>query len=139
MADFPRLRSSGELAESLPGTPYLRWVLTRMMEQTYLKSPHFDTWDVQWHYALTRMHALAVAPYVNLVSNIGGTGTHEVDGDLCGRPFGELPPEITFPSEPYAPDSEADLHTLRKIYSGNWRMRLRYLAWLILPKSQPES
>lgn len=128
MRDYPELRASGELAANLPGTRYLKWVLLRMMEQTYRRSPYFDTWDVQWHYALAKRGALAVAPNVNLVSNIGGSGTHLVESSLCGQPFGALPELITPPAPPETADLAADLHTLNKIYSGNWRSRLRYFA-----------
>ena len=128
MRDYPLCRASGELAVNLPGTRYLKWVLLRMMEQTYRKSPYFNTWDVQWHYTLAKRGALAVAPNANLVSNIGGSGTHQVESSLCGRPFGELPERIAPPTPPEAADLAADLHTLKKIYAGNWRSRLRYLA-----------
>ena len=128
MRDYPELRASGELAADLPGTRYLKWVQLRMMEQTYLRSPYFDTWDVQWHYALAKRGALTVAPNANLVSNIGGSSTHEVESSICGLPYGELPKHITPPAPPEAADLAADLHTLNRIYAGNWRSRLRYLA-----------
>ena len=128
MKDYPELRGSGELAARLPGSRYLKWVLLRMMEQTYRRSPYFNTWDVQWHYALAKRGGLAVAPNVNLVSNIGGSGTHHVENSLCGMPFGELAEDPTPPGPPEIADTAADLHTLKKIYAGNWRSRLRYLA-----------
>ena len=128
MQDYPQVRASGELAANLPGTRYLKWVLLRMMEQTYRKSPYFDTWDVQWHYTLAKRGALAVAPNVNLVSNIGGSGTHQVASSLCGRPFGKMPEKITPPPPPEAADPAADLYTLNRIYAGNWRSRVRYFA-----------
>ena len=133
MRDYPALRDSGKLAADLPGTRYLKWVLLRMMEQTYRRSPHFDTWDVQWHYALAKRGALAVNPNVNLVSNIGGSGTHEIESSLCGLTFGELPEPIAPPGPPIAADAAADMHTLNKIYAGNWRSRLRYLAESVFP------
>ena len=128
MRDYPACRDSGELASHLPGTPYLKWVLLRMMEQTYRQSPYFNTWDVQWHYALAKRGALAVAPNANLVSNIGGSGTHQVADSLCDLPLGTLPEHITLPLSPAAADTAADLHTLNRIYAGNWRSRIRYLA-----------
>ena len=133
MKDYPRVRKSGELAANLPGTRYLKWVQLRMMEQTFRKSPHYDTWDVQWHYALARRGALTVAPNANLVSNIGGSSTHEVESSICGLPCGKLPDEITPPAPPETADLAADLCTLNKIYAGNWRSRLRYLAELVFP------
>ena len=128
MKDYPELRASGELAARLPGSRYLKWVLMRMMEQTYRKSPYFNTWDVQWHYALAKRGALAVAPNVNLVSNIGGSGTHHVESSLCGMPFGELAEPPMPPEPPEIAEAEADRYTLKKIYAGGWRSRLRYLA-----------
>ena len=136
MKDYPQVRASGKLAANLPGTRYLKWVLLRMMEQTYLRSPYFNTWDVQWHYALAKRGALAVGPNVNLVSNIGGSSTHQVDDSLCGRPFRELPERITPPGPPETADEAADLCTLKKIYAGNWRPRLRYLAERIFRPSR---
>ena len=133
MKDYPQLRASGELAANLPGTRYLKWVLLRMMEQTYRKSPHFDTWDVQWHYALAKRGALAVAPNANLVSNIGGSSTHRVESSLCERPFGELQDVIAPPAPPETADLAADMHTLKKIYAGNWRSQVRYLTELLFP------
>ena len=138
MRDYPELRASGKLAANLPGTRYLKWVLLRMMEKTYRKSPYFDTWDVQWHYALAKRGALAVNPNANLVSNIGGSGTHEVAGSLCGLPFSELPEDPEPPSGPETADAAADLYTLKKIYAGNWRSRLRYLAELLFSPRRPE-
>lgn len=128
MRDFPTLRNSGKLAADLPGTPYLKWMLLQMMEGTYCKSPYFNTWDVQWHYALAKHGALAVAPNVNLVSNIGGSSTHKIESSLCGLPFGELPERPVPPPAPESADIEADLYTLKRIYAGNWRSRLRYVA-----------
>ena len=128
MRDYPVCRDSGELASHLPGTPYLKWVLLRMMEQTYRQSPYFDTWDVQWHYALAKRGAFAVAPNANLVSNIGRSGTHQVAGSLCDLPLETLPETITLPPSPAAADAAADLHTLNRICAGNWRSRVRYLA-----------
>ena len=128
MKDYPQVRASGKLAANLPGTRYLKWVLLRMMEQTYLRSPYFNTWDVQWHYTLAKRGALAVAPNVNLVSNIGGSSTHQVESSVCGLPHGKLPDEITPPAPPETADQAADMLTLNKIYAGNWRSRLRYLA-----------
>ena len=130
MKDYPELRASEELASKLPGSRYLKWVLLRMMEQTYRKSPYFNTWDVQWHYALAKRGALAVAPNMNLVSNIGGSGTHHVENSLCGMPFGELSDNPTPPGPPEIADKAADLHTLKKIYAGGWHSRLRYLEEL---------
>lgn len=128
MRDYPQLRASGTLAANLPGTRYLKWVLLRMMEQTYRKSPYFNTWDVQWHYALAKRGALAVAPNANLVSNIGGSSTHQVESSVCGLPHGELPDEIAPPKPPETADQAADMLTLNKIYAGNWRSRVRYFA-----------
>ena len=133
MRDYPQLRDTGELYRALPGTPYLRWVLLRMMERTYLRSPHFNTWDVQWHYTLARLRALAVTPNANLVSNIGGTGTHLVADELCARRFDPLPEKLIYPPKPDGPDREADLSTLEKIYAGNWRPHLRYFLEKLCP------
>ena len=128
MKDYPELRGSGELAARLPGSRYLKWVLLRMMEQTYRRSPYFNTWDVQWHYALAKHGAFAATPNVNLVNNIGGSSTHRIADSLCGLPFGELPEHPVPPSAPETADVEADLYTLNRIYAGNWRSRLRYIA-----------
>ena len=132
MKDYPEVRASGELAAKLPGTGYLKWVQLRMMEQTYRKSPYFNTWDVQWHYALAKRGALAVTPNANLVSNIGGSSTHQVESSICERPFGELPERIAPPAPPETADLAADLLTLNRIYAGSWRSRLRYFAERIL-------
>lgn len=132
MGDYPEHREL--LKRTLPGTPYLRWVLLRMMEKTFARSPYFNTWDVQWHYTLAKLGALALTPGVNLVSNLGGSGTHEVGKELCGRPFGQLPENLFFPKFTGKAETNADMHTLKTVYSGNWRPKLRYLSERMLGK-----
>ena len=132
MRDYPANRE--QLKRTLPGTPYLRWVLLRMMKKTFERSPYFNTWDVQWHYTLARLGALALTPGVNLVSNLGGSGTHQVGDELCGRPFGKLADVPELPECTGKADEKADLHTLKAIYSGNWRPKLRYLLDRLLGK-----
>ena len=132
MRDYPTHRE--ELEHTLPGTPYLRWLLLRMMEKTFSRSPYFDTWDVQWHYTLAKLGALALTPGVNLVSNLGGSGTHQVGDELCGRAFGELAERFELPEFTGKADEKADLHTLETVYAGNWRSKLRYLLERMLGK-----
>ena len=38
-----------------------------------------DAWDYQWGYCCTIRNALCITPYVNLISNIGWTGTRSSD------------------------------------------------------------
>jgi hypothetical protein len=69
-----------------------------------------DTWDYQWHFAISRNHGLVVVPRLNLVRNIGfdAEATHTRNGlSLYARnrvcqllpPF--LPPRFMLPDRPY--------------------------------------
>ncbi|MCP4392976.1 MAG: hypothetical protein GY804_01715 [Alphaproteobacteria bacterium] len=53
-----------------------------------------DTWDYQWFYSRVRQGSYAIAPNVNLVSNIGfgedATHTTSSEHALANKPFGKL-------------------------------------------------
>ena len=129
MGDFPQFRS--EHGDSLlPGQPFLRWRLLRIFELVCRHSPHFNTWDCQWHYALLRYGGLAVNPNNNMISNIGGSGTHEVGGELLALPCTPLPKELTVP-ELLEADPDAERFSYQ-FFRGNWKERARYFRYRLL-------
>jgi hypothetical protein len=69
-----------------------------------------DTWDYQWHYAISRNHGLVAIPTVNLVRNIGfeadATHTRNVLSLYARNPVGRLPspfhaPRFMLPDRPF--------------------------------------
>jgi hypothetical protein len=53
---------------------YMRRYITSMFDGAYKNE--IDTWDTQWFYSCLFNNGLCIVPQVNLVSNIGITGTH---------------------------------------------------------------
>lgn len=54
---------------------YMRTHMTKMFDDVYAN--RLKTWDVQWLYTCLMHDGLCIIPYVNLVSNIGISGTHQ--------------------------------------------------------------
>ena len=100
-----------------------------MFRKTFEHSPHFDTWDCQWHYAVVKNGGYAINPNCNLVSNIGGSGSHQIAGSLCHIPFGKLPQKLTAPSHVFC-DRQAEKHTGKQCYRSTWKDAVRWLLSL---------
>jgi hypothetical protein len=67
---WPALRDTDWLDDLLID-PRARSHWRQTFDQAYASGGAFHTWDAQWYYALWSQHGLAIAPKVNLVSNIG--------------------------------------------------------------------
>ncbi len=76
MGGWPAFRDSGGLAAYYP-QPYMQ----RHVRKTYdlAASGKIDTWDIQFSFSCLSRNMLAAVPKVNLISNIGYTGTHTSD------------------------------------------------------------
>lgn len=73
MNDWPRLRREKQLDAF-----YSQWFMVRHLTALFdmVASGTLDTWDVQWFYSCLFNNALSIVPGVNLISNIGVSGTH---------------------------------------------------------------
>ena len=67
---WPALREASWLADILPDPRAVRYWQS-VFEKVHASAGDIDIWDAQWYFALWSQHGLAVAPRVNLVSNIG--------------------------------------------------------------------
>ena len=110
----------------------------RFFKHTWENSPWFQTWDYQWHYAITKQKGLSLVPNYNLVSNIGGCGTHAVEEMLCHQKNTGIPGILHHPAEVKI-DYEADIYSCKKIYCGTWKDRIKYILhrlrlWNIVKK-----
>ena len=112
----------------MPGHPYIQWRFQLLFRKTYEKSPYFNTWDSQWHYAVVKNKGLTLIPNYNLVSNIGESGTHTVASTLCHLPCQRLPERILPPSD-INMNSDADLYSFNKIYKGTWKDYTKYFLF----------
>ena len=133
MTDFPEYLRSGKIAARLPGKPYWQWRILQQMNATWKHSPYFNTWDWQWTYAVFKCGGLAAVPCCNMISNIGYSGTHEVNSEVCGLPVSELPDPLVHPSAA-EPDRSADSQTFRSFYRGSWKDHVRYLLHCLTGK-----
>ena len=134
MTDFPEYLRSGKIASRLPGKPYWQWRMLQQMNATYKHYPYFNTWDWQWTYAVFKCDGLAVQPRFNMISNIGYSGTHEVDSDVCALSFQNLPNQLVHPQE-IKPDIARDQKLFNlDIYQGNWKDRVRFLLHCLTGK-----
>lgn len=73
MQDWPRLKEQKYL-DGLVTDWRARLHYRASFERAYMG--RVDTWDTQWTYTCLFNHGLAVTPRVNLITNIGHTGTH---------------------------------------------------------------
>ena len=96
------------------------------MNATWKHSPYFNTWDWQWTYTVFKCGGLAVMPGVNMISNIGYSGTHEVNSALCALPLQPLPADLKHP-EQLETDPETDAWLFHHFYRGTWKDRVRFL------------
>lgn len=73
LTDWPALKTQGQL-DYFFAQRYMRKFLGAMFDAVYRQQ--LDTWDVQWFYSCLFNNGLSIVPKMNLVSNIGITGTH---------------------------------------------------------------
>jgi len=78
MEQWPRLRKQQQI-KGLYSQPFMWRHMTSLMEAGYYN--RINTWDIQWAYSCLFNNGLCAVPRVNLISNIGLTGTH-TSGDL---------------------------------------------------------
>ena len=126
MTDFPDYRRSKSIEARLPGHPYRQWRILQQMNAVWKHSPYFNTWDWQWTYAVFKRNGLAIVPCCNMISNIGYSGTHEVDSALCALPLQQLPAELHHP-EQTEPDPKRDARIFHDFYRGTWKDKIRFL------------
>ena len=98
---------SGLLKERFAASPeraYWKWIYNK------LRAGKIDTWDYQWQFSVWRAGGFSVIPNVNLVSNIGATGTHTGTGDdpNINVPVAPILP-LSHPSRTYQ-DTDADVY-----------------------------
>lgn len=88
-----------------------------------------DTWDIQWQYAMSVHHGLAIIPNKNLVANIGfdNAATHTIDQfhALANIPTSAIS-AIIHPSQ-MLPDVAADYYAFRRYFSPPKLEKLWYL------------
>ena len=133
MTDFPEYRRSKRIEARLPGHPYRQWRILQQMNATWKHSPYFNTWDWQWTYAVFKSNGLAIVPCCNMISNIGYSGTHEVDSALCALPLQQLSAELHHP-EQAVPDPKRDARIFHDFYRGTWKDRIRFLLHCLTGK-----
>jgi hypothetical protein len=77
MKDFPEFIKENKIAKIFPDK-FIQKKWLELFQPVFDKK--IDTWDYQWEYSILKAGGLCINPRVNLVSNIGfsGTGTHTV-------------------------------------------------------------
>jgi hypothetical protein len=75
MKDFPEFIAKNKIVKIFPDK-FLQKKWLELFQSVY--DHKIDTWDYQWEYAILKAGGLCLNPRVNLISNIGfsGTGTH---------------------------------------------------------------
>lgn len=120
MSEWESFRQKGLLRQY-----YRQAFMQRHVQKTYnlAWNGNVDTWDIQFSFSCLRSDALSVVPVVNLVSNIGGSGTHTSgDSRNINRPRFTLPETPLIHPSSVAPEplydevffqNEFGLHPLR--------------------------
>jgi hypothetical protein len=95
MASWPNLKASGQHLQY----PFYR-ERVRIFDQTY--SGAIDTWDYQWHYALSAQGQWSLIPCRNLIENIGfgSDATHTNATDASRAMAAESLPSFEFLRHP---------------------------------------
>lgn len=78
MEQWPRLRKEQQI-KALYSQTFMWRHMTVMMDNGFYN--RINTWDIQWAYSCLFNNGLSIVPRVNLISNIGLSGTH-TSGDL---------------------------------------------------------
>ena len=91
LSSWPTMKAQKQLEAFFP-QKYVVEYLTKSFDA--VQNGSLDTWDVQWVYACLFQHGLSIIPHVNLISNIGVTGTHAAD-------FNDTHPNFYRPTFPF--------------------------------------
>jgi hypothetical protein len=121
------------------------WLAFTEKEMTYWKRCFAEisanpnhTWDYQWHFTVWQRQGICVAPYTNLVTNIGfgvdGTHTLNADWDIADLPRFE----VTFPLKHpggVTIHRKNDYRTFTKAHDvpTTFANKLRNLSYKIIP------
>lgn len=79
ISDWPKFRDSDFLEKKFPNNADYRTFVKQMFDQIYGKKA--SVWGVQWTYTCLVNNGYAILPKNNLISNIGLTGTHEMNNN----------------------------------------------------------
>lgn len=79
ISDWPKFRDSDFLKQKFPNNVDNRAFIKQMFDQIYGKKA--SVWGVQWTYICLVNGGYAILPKHNLISNIGITGTHEMNNN----------------------------------------------------------
>ena len=76
LSSWPTMKAQKQLEAFFP-QKYVVEYLKKSFDA--VQNGSLDTWDFQWVYACLFQHGLSIVPRVNLISNIGVTGTHTAE------------------------------------------------------------
>lgn len=118
---LPALDRSGQLRGSF-SSALEAWYFLRKFWALYLGPRPFTTWDYQWHFARAAYAGLAIAPAVNLVTNIGfghegATHTQDAADPHAALPTGTLRWPLRHPSSVLG-DARRDRRQFRAFLAG---------------------
>jgi hypothetical protein len=132
LSSYALALEQGKLAHAY-ALPAMERYWKRNLDLVYSKMK--DTWDIQWQYAVSMAHGLAVIPNTNLISNIGfsAEATHTKNNitGLSNRPTSSLA-QIQHPAF-MLPDDEADIFTFRKYQNPSKPVKLYRLLLSFIP------
>jgi hypothetical protein len=78
MKSFPNFKEQNIIGDIFPDKKIqCRWL--EILDKIYSKDPIFNTWDFQWAYTVLLHQGRCITPNCNLISNIGGSATHEIN------------------------------------------------------------
>jgi len=100
--------------------------ISRYMKKQFAATARgeIDTWDYRWAYANAKRNRLSLVPPVNLISNIGATGTHDMHPEMLEMAVECLPDE-TDPPDVITPDRIYDTESFRRYMQAHIAVR----AW----------
>lgn len=107
--------------DSLMSNRDFNWEEKRYWKKIYraVVNGKINTWDYQWLFTLWKYNGIAISPVVNMVENIGITGssTHEFLRDtIRDRPYELMDLTLGLPSD-IVIDTNADKLTFKNVYS----------------------
>jgi len=77
MKDWDKQNKREFLKRTFPNNFFIIENIKTDMDKT--KKNKINTWDIQWVYSCVKNNGLSIIPKYNLISNIGSTGTHNMD------------------------------------------------------------
>ena len=135
LLDLPRLAASGGLRGSF-SSRLEAWYFLRKCWRLYHGPRPSTIWDYQWHFARAAHSGLAIAPAVNLVSNIGfgreGTHTHNAADPHAALPTGTLCWPLRHPAYVLS-NQPRDRQQFRAFLAGRLLAKLRALLGGVRP------